>query len=163
VRILGQMVFYALFVVVVGVFSAWPVLRVLGNDEAIVSVSFSLAGERIGTCRKFTQEELNELAPNMRRPADCPRERHPVRVEISANKKILYSATLPPSGLWSDGESIAYQRIVIAAGEYDLSMNLDNTGSDSTFRYSQSAHVTIAPGRNFVIRFDQLSKRFVFE
>jgi len=163
VRILGQMVFYTLFIAVVGLFSAWPVLRVLGDDEAIVSVFFSLAGERIGTCHQFTQEELNELPPNMRRPADCPRERYPVRVEISANNKILYSDTLPPSGMWSDGESIAYQRIVIDAGEYDLDLKVDNTGNESGFRYSQSAHVIIAPGRNFVIRFDQLSKRFVFE
>ena len=157
------MVFYALFMAVVGLFSAWPEMRVLGDHEAIVSVSFSLAGERIGVCRQFTQEELNELAPNMRRPADCPRERHPVRVEISANDKILYSDTLLPSGIWSDGESYAYQRIVIDGGEYHLVMKLDNSGNEAAFRYTQSANVTIAPGRNFVIRFNQLSKHFEFE
>lgn len=162
-KMLGQIIFYTLFMAVVGLFSAWPQMRVLGDDEAIVSVFFSFAGERIGACRQFTQEELNELAPNMRRPADCPRERHPVRVEILGNGDMLYSDTLPPSGMWSDGTSIAYQRIVIAAGEYHLQMRLDNTGNESAFRYSQTANVSIAPGRNFVIRFDQLSKRFVFE
>lgn len=162
-KLLGQMVFYMLFMAVVGLFSAWPEMRVLDDNEAIVSVFFSLAGERIGVCRQFTQEELNELPPNMRRPADCPRERHPVRIEISANDEILYRDVLRPSGMWSDGMSIAYQRIVIDAGEYELLMKLDNTGNESAFRYSQSANVSIAPGRNFVIRFDQLSQRFVFE
>jgi len=163
VKIVGQIVFYALFMAVVGLFSAWPQMRILGDGEAIVSVFFSLAGERIGACRQFTQEELNELAPNMRRPADCPRERHPVRVEISANDEVLYGDILLPSGMWSDGTSIAYQRIVIAAGQYHLQMRLDNAGNESSFRYAQSANVSIAPGRNFIIRFDQLSKRFVFE
>ena len=162
-KMVGQIIFYTLFMAVVGLFSAWPQMRILGDDEAIVSVFFSLAGERIGACRQFTQEELNELPPNMRRPADCPRERHPVRVEISANDEVLYSDILLPSGMWSDGTSIAYQRIVIEAGEYELLMKLDNTGNESSFRYAQTANVSIAPGRNFVIRFDQLSKRFEFE
>jgi hypothetical protein len=147
----------------VGMFSAWPEMRVLQADEAIISVSFSLAGERVGICHQYTQEELNELPPNMRRPADCPRERHPVRVEITANDEVVYSAILPASGLWSDGESIAYQRIVVDAGDYDLRMKLDNTGNESAFLFTQSAIVDIAPGRNFVIRFDRLNSRFEFE
>ncbi len=162
-KILGQIAFYALFVGLVGMFSAWPEMRILQANEAIISISFSLAGERVGICHQFTQEELNELAPNMRRPADCPRERHPLRVEITANDDVLYNAILPPSGLWSDGESIVYARIVIAAGDYDLQMKLDNSGNESAFRYTQSATVNIAPGRNFVIRFDQITSRFIFE
>jgi len=162
-KILGQIIFYTVFVGFVGMFSAWPEMRVLEANEAIISVSFSLAGERVGICRQYTQEELNELPPNMRRPADCPRERHPVRVEIIANDEVLYNAILPPSGFWSDGESIVYARIVIVAGDYDLQLQLDNTGNESAFRYTQSAAVDIAPGRNFVIRFDQLTSRFIFE
>ena len=46
----------------------------------MVSLSFSRAGQRIRECRRLTQEELNRLPPNMRKPEDCPRERLPVRV-----------------------------------------------------------------------------------
>ena len=43
------------------------------RGQAMVSVSFSHAGQRIQECRILTQEELNKLPPNMRKPEDCPR------------------------------------------------------------------------------------------
>ena len=72
-KILYQAIAYAAFVTVVATFSVWPSLRLLGADEALLSVSFSHAAERIGECRRLSQEELNELPPNMRRPDECPR------------------------------------------------------------------------------------------
>ena len=104
-KAIGQIVFFAAFAAVVGLLSIWPSYHVLGPQEALVSVTFSHAGERIGECRKLSQEELNKLAPNMRKPNVCPRERHPLYIELRADDRLVFAQTLSPSGLWNDGKS----------------------------------------------------------
>jgi D-3-phosphoglycerate dehydrogenase len=97
----GQVIAYIAFAAIVGAFSVWPEIRLLASSEAMLSLTFSHAGQRVGECRQLTQQELDELPPNMRRPADCPRERHPVFVRLKANGVVLFEDTLLPSGLWS--------------------------------------------------------------
>lgn len=162
-KILGQIIFYCLFMAFVGLFSLWPEVSLRGNDEAVISISFSHVAQRVGECRLLTQDELNELPPNMRRPADCPRGRHPMRVELSADDVVLYSETVLPTGLWSDGKSIAYKRVKVTAGEYRIQVALDDTGSTSGFNRMQTRVLVIKPGQNLVIGFDELSQSFVFE
>jgi len=85
-KLLVEILMYILFAVVVGALSVWPPYELVEEDRAIVSLVFAHAGERVGECRTFSQEELNKLPPNMRKPADCPRERHPVRVELRSGQ-----------------------------------------------------------------------------
>jgi hypothetical protein len=73
-RFAGQALAYLLFAALVGVFSVWPKFRLLQPSEALISLTFSHAGQRVGECRQLSQQELNELPPSMRRPADCPRD-----------------------------------------------------------------------------------------
>ena len=76
---LGQVVLYALFALVIGVFSRWPVYQHLGSDQALIKLSFTHAGKPLGDCRRQSAAELAKLPPNMRAPMKCPRERSPVR------------------------------------------------------------------------------------
>ena len=137
-KMFGQMIFYTVFMAVLGLFSVWPEFRLSADDEAVVSISFSHVGQRMGDCRVVTQEELSALPPNMRKPADCPRGRHPVRVEFRVDDEVLYSQTLQPSGFWSDGKAVAYKRITIKSGEHRLQISLDDTGSSSGFTSTAS-------------------------
>jgi hypothetical protein len=138
----------------------WPEIRLLASSEAMLSLTFSHAGQRVGECRQLTQQELDELPPNMRRPADCPRERHPVFVRLKANGVVLFEDTLLPSGLWSDGKSNLYKRLRIDAGAYTLTMEMNDSGGTSTMDSERDFIVSVKPGQNLVIGFDTASRAF---
>lgn len=160
-RIIAQVVAYGLFVAVVGIFSVWPGYRLLDEQEAIVSLTFSHAAERVRECRRLTQEELNALPPNMRKPDQCPRERHPIYVEMHLDDRLVYADTALPSGLWEDGKANIYQRATIDAGKYTLFVGMNDSGSDDGFDYIEQWDVTLVPGQNLVVTFDDLQKTFV--
>lgn len=160
-RLLGQAIAYGVFMAVLGIFSIWPGYRILDEQEAIVSLTFSHAADRIEECRRLTQEELNELPPNMRKPDDCPRERHPVHVELRIDDTLVHSETALPSGLWSDGKANIYRRITIDAGEHALYVGMNNSGSENGFNFELRQDITIVSGQNLVITFNDLQKKFL--
>ncbi len=159
-KVVGEILAYTVFAVVVGILSVWPRYELVADDKALISIAFVHASERVGECRKLTQEELNALPPNMRKPSECPRERHPLRVELRSGTELLYSDVLLPSGLWSDGKSNVYQRVVVAAGRHDLFVGMNDSGGEQGFDYEQSVTIEVAVGRNVVIRFDEKNQRF---
>ena len=161
-KYVGQLVAYAVFLVLLGVLSLRPQLRVMAENEAIVSVSFSHAAKRVGECRRLSQEELMALPPNMRKPDDCPRERHPLRIELQMDDQTLYQETLPPTGLWADGKSTAYQRIPVAAGAHDFSIRMNESGTPDAFDFEKSSTITLLPGQNLVVYFDSDSQQLKF-
>ena len=159
----GQLLAYGLFAAIVGLFSVWPSYRMLQPDEAILSLSFSHAGQRIGECRTLTQQELNELPPNMRKPADCPRERHPVFVRLASGDRLLYTDTLQPSGLWKDGKANIYQRITIPIGRHTIEVGMNDAGAAPEFTHQAVFDIEVLAGQNRVITFDGLAGRFVLD
>ncbi len=161
-RIPITLVAYALFAIVVGWLSVWPRVQLIDQGQAMVSVSFSHAGQRIRECRKLSQEELNKLAPNMRKPDDCPRERLPVRVLFKSDGKPLYEAVIQPSGLWKDGQSSVYRRLLLAAGTQRLFIGMIDSNSSAGFDYSLEQEVDLAPGQHLVVNFDGVRQKFVF-
>ena len=161
-KYLAQVIAYAAFATLIGLLSVWPRYRLLGQDQAIVSLTFSHAAQRIDECRRLTQEELNELPPNMRTPMDCPRERHPINVEFRVDGAVLYQRKLQASGLWADGKATVYQRLQIDAGPHELFIGMNDSGGGKAFDYEMKTAQDIWPGQNLVIDFDELQRTFVF-
>lgn len=159
-KLLGETIAYGLFAVTVGLFSAWPRYEFVGEQQAIISLSLVHAGARVGECRTLSQEELDKLPPNMRKPADCPRERHAVRVTLRSGDNVLYEETVAPTGLWSDGKSIIYRRVVVPAGPHELFVAMNDSGRTSGYDYELTQNMDIGPGRNLTIQFNELEQRF---
>ena len=162
-KYVGQLIAYAAFFALIALLSVHPELRLLGDDEAIISLSFSHAGQRVGECTRLSQEELMALPPNMRKPDDCPRERHSLQVEFSVDDNVLYASTLIPSGLWRDGKSTIYQRIHVTAGTHVFFIRMNDTGAPGKFNFEHSESVDIRPGQNLVVFFDSASQQFRFQ
>jgi hypothetical protein len=160
-KLFYEVLAWVVFSAVVGLLSVWPRYAMVEPGNAIVSMTFSHAAKRIGECRRLTQDELNKLPPNMRKPAECPRERHPVRIELRFGDNVLYSDVLPPSGIWSDGKANIYRRVVVASGTHDLFIGMNDSGGDGGFDYITEERMAIAPGRNIVIRFDTELQQFI--
>jgi ferredoxin/coenzyme F420-reducing hydrogenase delta subunit len=154
---------YALFMIFVGWFSVWPRYELIEQGQAMVSLSFSHAGQRIRECRKLSQEELNKLPPNMRKADDCPRERLPVFIAFSSDGNTLYEASRSPTGLWNDGESNVYHRMVIPAGRQKLFIGMNDSGREQGFDYTLEQEINFVPGQHVVVEFDDVAQSFIFK
>jgi hypothetical protein len=147
----------------VGALSAWPRFQVIDEGMAMISLSFSHAGPRVRECRHLTQEELNELPPNMRKPDDCPRERMPIRVVFKTGEETLYEAIRRPTGLWKDGSANVYQRLPVESGTRRLFIGMNESGLSGAFDYSLDKEVLLKEGDHLVVEFDETNKAFVFK
>ena len=150
----GQMLLYALFALVIGLFSRWPVYHHLGSDQALIKLSFSHTGKPVGDCQVQSAAELAKLPPNMRAPVKCPRERSPVTVEVDVGGVTALRRTAVPAGLSRDGASAVYQRLVVPAGEQRIAVRLNDDARRAGFTHQREATLTLAPAQVLVIDFD---------
>jgi hypothetical protein len=161
-RYAGQVVMYAAFAVILGYFSTAPSYTHIPADRAVIKLTLSHAGARIGECHKLTGEELARLAPNMRVETQCPRERSPVTLELQMDGERLYYAVLQPGGLHRDSNANTYQRFTVPAGEHNLLVRLNDSVHVQGYNHVRQKRVTLEPGRVLVIDFKPDSDGFVF-
>ncbi|MFZ5510640.1 MAG: hypothetical protein ACOZCP_11360 [Pseudomonadota bacterium] len=152
--LVGQAVLYAAFAAVIGYFSTAPEYRHLPPDQALIKISFSHHGERVSECRRRTPEELARLAPNMRTPLDCPRERSPVTVQLELDGKLVYAGSAPPAGLSKDGVSTLYRRFPVPAGEHLLAVKMNDNVRIKEFNFQREEKVVLKPAQILVIDFN---------
>lgn len=150
----GQALLYGGFALLIGVFSQWPAYAPLAADEALIKLSFVHHGQRIAECRPFTAEELSKLAPNMRAPLKCERERAPVTVELDIDGAPAYRYTALPSGLSRDGASTVYKRLEVPSGKHVISVRMRDTTATNGFNHKHEATVELKPAQVLVIDFD---------
>ncbi len=121
---LGQLIAYGAFAAFVGYFATAPAWQAADANRAQIKLSFTHAGARVQECRRLSPEELAKVAPNMRRPLECTRERVPVVIELDLDGQPLYRASIAPIGVWKDGASAVYRRFAVPPGRYRLTMRL---------------------------------------
>jgi len=100
------------------------------------------------------------MPPNMRKPADCPRQRHPVSVVFSVDGEERYRETLAPSGFWHDGESTLYQRLPVKAGVRRLQITMNDSGSGPDKDHVHIQSLDLKPGEHVVVTFDRTQQEF---
>lgn len=161
---IGQGIFYALFMGVIGYFSTLPAYTHLQPDETLIKMSFRHAGQLVGECRQLTPEEIAALPPYKRRGAkkgECPRERSNVVVELELDGKLLYHETLIPTGMAHSSNANVYERITVKAGTHTVKARLkDHPGEEFNYAYEET--VSLAPGRVLVIDFKAATGGFIF-
>lgn len=160
---IGQGLFYATFVAVIGFFSTYPEFTHLPPDETLIKLSFRHAGQLKGECRELTQEELAKLPAYKRKGTqECPRERADVVVELEMDGKQLYHEILRPTGWAHSSNSNIYRRISVKAGLHTLKASLRDHAGD-VFNYTHEETVNLAPGRIMVIDFKAATGGFIFK
>ena len=161
VRIGAQLLLYVPLMALIGYFSTQPRFSILGEDEALVRLSFIHAAERKAPCRTRSAEELAKLPPNMRAAQDCPRERAPVRIELEVDGTVVLRREVPPSGLKNDGNATVYHRLPVPAGKHRVVARLSDRASGE-FNYRKEETVELAPGGVLLIDFVAAKGGFVF-
>jgi hypothetical protein len=157
----GQGAVYVLLALGIAYFSDRPAYTSFPAEMALLKLSFAHGAQK-GECRRRTADELAKLAPNMRRPTACSRERLPVTVELLLDGKPLYQAVLPPSGLAGDGPSRVYQRFAVPAGRHALIARLRDSDRRDGFDYERTATIELAPAQSVAIDFRSEMGGFVF-
>jgi len=153
VQYIAQALAFAAFVATIGYLSANPAYQHVEPGAAVIKMIFSHASSRVGECRTLTTEEIQALAPNMRRPADCPRERQPVLVELLLDGTLIYSGVSEPIGLWKDGPTNVYEKFVVAPGAHRIEMRLREMSRTTGFDFEQTEDIELQSRQNFVIGF----------
>ena len=161
-RILLQFVAYAALAATLGYFATQPPYQYADAGEASIKVSLSHATERIKPCKQLTQEEIAELAMNMRRTETCERERLPLVLELDIDGVTVVSMTAAPSGLWNDGPASIYERFEVAPGEHVIAARLRDTARADGWDYTTTETVELQPGRYFTITFKPETGGFSF-
>jgi hypothetical protein len=152
-RVLLQVLFYAVFAAVIGWLSVKPPFRYASEDMASIKFSLSHATERVEPCVRLTPEEIAKLAPNMRRDLQCERERLPLHVEVDIDGAPAVRAVAVPSGLWNDGPASVYERFDVMPGAHRITARLRDTAREDGWDYTYTEDVVLEAGRYFTITF----------
>ncbi len=156
-QLIAQAFAYAAFAATVGYLSASPTYQHADPGKAMISLVISHPTRRVGECRKMTQEELAEVALNMRKAEECPRGRHDLYIELSFDGELLYRGGARPTGLWKDGPASIYGKFPAAPGEGVLTVRMRDSGRETGFDYERSDRITLAQRQNFVVDYTALS------
>ena len=158
--IVGQVIAFTLFAIGLGYFSNSPTYTHHDPEMALIKLSFSHASQHKEECRRLSPEEIAALAPNMRRPMDCPRERVPVLVEMTMDGNTLLRKSYVPTGLAHDGAASAYEKIPVTPGQHKLTVRLRDSNRDEGFDYEDGININLVPLQQFVIDFRNSSFQF---
>ncbi|MCP4391979.1 MAG: hypothetical protein GY802_27035 [Gammaproteobacteria bacterium] len=153
-RFVLQAINYTVFMAMVWYFATSPSISIIADDEAVVTIAFSHAGQLREPCRRLSQEELNELPPNMRKLDDCPRERSPVTIEALLDDEPFYSAELLPPGLFGDGGVDVFHKAKVPAGEHRLSLKMNDSVRIEGFNHQLEQQVNIDPAQILLVGFE---------
>ena len=162
-NLIGQVLLYGVFALVIGVFSRWPSYQALAPGKAVVKLSFSHHGKPIADCHATSAADLAKLPPNMRAPIKCPRQRSPVKVELDVDGVTSFRYEAIPSGLSRDGASVVYQRMEVAAGPHQIAVRMNDDARQSGFTHVREAAVTLRPAQILVIDFDPDKEGITFK
>ena len=154
-RLLLQAINYAVFMAIVWYFATSPSIDIRTDNEAVLTIAFAHAGELREPCRRLSQEELNQLPPNMRKPEDCPRERSPVTIEAQLDGESVFREILNPPGLFDDGGVDIYYSAKIPAGSHRLVLGMNDSIHIEGFNHRLDRAVTVPAGRVLLVDFDR--------
>lgn len=144
---------YTLFMALIWYFSDMPAFRQLGEDQAVLTIAFSHAGEIREPCRTLSAEELAALPPNMRKPTDCPRERSPIIIEAHMDGELIHRQTEEAPGLFKDSGVDIYLMKKIPAGRHHLKIQMDDSVRTEGFERSFEQDITIDPAQILLVDF----------
>ena len=154
-RFLFQVLNYGLFMALIWYFSSAPSITLIEENEAVITIAFAHAGDLREPCRMLSQEELDQLAPNMRKLDDCPRERSPVTIEALLDGEPFYQISLQPQGLYGDGGVDVFHSAKVEAGSHSLSIKMNDSVRVDRFNHNLDQQVSILPAQILLVSFDK--------
>jgi len=157
-----QVVAYAAFAALLGYFATSPHYQYSDPGMASVKISLSHAADRVEECVPLTQEQIAELAANMRTTEACERQRLPLFLELDVDGSRVFAIEASPSGVWGDGPASVYERFDLAPGAHEISIRMRSTARADGWDYTKTDTVDLEPGRYFTVTFKAATGGFNF-
>ncbi len=120
-----------------------PTYTVNNADTTALKLVVRHSGLTLGECRVLDQEELNQLAPNMRRPTICPRAKAPLAVSLKVDDALLIHENLTPSGIHDDGVLALFRKLELVAGDREVHLSVTHSlvGKKKTEEFERNISV----------------------
>jgi len=126
----------------------------IDGSEFVVSLKHpGLASEN---CRDLTPEELASTPVHMRKERICERHRPPVRLRVTIDGATALEASIAPSGIWEDGNSVAVERIPVALGEHRVSVAIGETLDPDEWSFGDEQTLSFTERHRRVVVFDRV-------
>jgi hypothetical protein len=155
IRYLGQALLYALFFVPLVFITHLPSHRHLEEDMAVLKIAVRHAGKIIGECTPINAAEYTDRPANMQLTEICPRERSPLQLELLLDGNTLYQASVPASGLHSDGISSMYRRFKLPAGPHHLQLRMNDDVNTQGYTWQLEQNIQLQPAQVIVASFKE--------
>ncbi len=162
IRYLLQAINLFLFMALIAAFSSGPSVRQLEEGMAVITLAFGHAGQPVRACHKRTPDELAALAPNMRAPMDCPRERSIIKVELLMDGKSILNLTVPPPGAFKDQGVDIYENVTVPIGRHKFTVRMNDSALVKGYTYSNSYTADLTAAQLLFIDFSQQANGFTF-
>ncbi len=120
-------------------------------------VAFKHPGQASENCRELTEEEQASRPRHMRREQICDRTRASVRMRVQLDGELLLEAAYPPSGIWSDGNSVAVERIPVPPGEHRVTVEIGDSADPDEWTYVLEKQISLVEEARRVITFDRVA------
>jgi ferredoxin/coenzyme F420-reducing hydrogenase delta subunit len=108
-------------------------------------------------CRELSPEELAQRPVHMRRAQICDRARASVRLRVSVDGVRVIEESVPPTGIWSDGNSIAVERLPVEPGEHRVHVAIGDSADLEEWSYTTEQTLSFEDAARRVVAFDRLS------
>jgi coenzyme F420-reducing hydrogenase delta subunit/NAD-dependent dihydropyrimidine dehydrogenase PreA subunit len=139
----------------------WGVTRIgyaaPGLDQPELVVSFKHPGQSAEKCREPNAADEQKLPVHMRPKQVCERRRSDVRLRVHVDGQKVVERAYEPRGVWSDGNSIAIERIPVPPGEHDVRVEVGDSPELSEWAHKVEQRLRFEPGHRHVVLFDKLS------
>lgn len=126
-------------------------------EDGVLKIAFKHTGARVADCAeadlikkegdRYRQQlkDTKQVRMNIEKLAKCPRERHPVMVELYIDGSLALDKAYSPTGLKKDMASYIYDEFPLSTGEHKLRMLLYDTGAKTAPSYTLDANVQVKP------------------
>jgi coenzyme F420-reducing hydrogenase delta subunit/NAD-dependent dihydropyrimidine dehydrogenase PreA subunit len=128
-----------------------------GIDGSEFVVSLKHPGLASENCRELTPEELASTPIHMRKERVCERTRPPVRLRVAIDGATALEASIAPSGIWEDGNSVAVERIPVEPGEHRVSVAIGETIDPDEWTFGEEQTITFTDEARRVVVFDRVA------
>lgn len=99
-----------------------------GHDKAMLRLSWRYRGEKIQSCRKRTQQELDALPIHMRTPEECTTRLREYVLRLSIDDEEADSVLYRPSGAKGDRPIFVYYGKELSPGLHELEVEFEPVG-----------------------------------
>lgn len=105
------------------VIAAFAQIPAKESSDAILRLSWRLAGQSVKDCREVTEEESRRRAVHMQRLEQCTEEHLDYHLRLAVNGQELLNETIEPGGFRRDGPLYVVKDVVLPEGSHRVSVS----------------------------------------